>query len=156
MTTSTWPPLRKALKLHETLVSVVTAAVTTAGFMMACYGYVSKVATDAEVAAAVAMHDHGSAEASATPGVAHPDIVSRVLAAEANTRICGAQHAEIVALWARLTRITAAEREPDRRVHADIASYYEDEFHRLESSGMQPSKAYLEALRGPWYNRPRR
>jgi hypothetical protein len=64
-------------------------------------------------------------------------------------------HQDTVVLGGRMTRLVAADRESNRALKAAAATYYQEEYLRLVRKGVGVEEAMLEALRLPWYDRPR-
>lgn len=64
-------------------------------------------------------------------------------------------HQDTVVLGGRMIRWIAADREPNRALKAAAATYYQEEYLRLVRKGTGVEEALLEALRSPWYDKPR-
>lgn len=90
---------------------------------------------------------------------AHPFIHQNVKECEAKVELLSKHieqsHDVEVALGARLTRILAADQETNRNFKSAAATYYEQEYRSLIRKGFSVEEAMLEALRQPFYTRPR-
>lgn len=151
--------MKRFFDAHKALQAFVVSVSTTSAFLFGAYAFAQKVATDDEVQAAVWRHDHGNDQPPENPNIAHPELHNRIEAiatvVSQHGAITAAQQDEVQALWERMTRLAASERETDSRLKLMAADFYADEFKRLSVAGTPPSKAFLDALRQPWPHRPR-
>jgi hypothetical protein len=117
------------------------------GGTIAIIGAVGSVATDKELA----MHDQAKE--------AHIPLQEELDKCLASSLAMGARieegHDDTIALTRRMVRLIAADRESKHPLKAAAATFYEEEFRRLTRKGLRVEEAMLEALRTPWYDRPR-
>lgn len=89
----------------------------------------------------------------------HPLIKQEVKDCEAKLDVLSKHIEELheaeVDLGAQLVRITAADLETNKDLKMAAANYYEQEFRRLIKKGSAVNEARLDALRQPFYSRPR-
>lgn len=90
---------------------------------------------------------------------AHPSITRNVVTCEdkveALSKRVEESHDVEVALGARFVRLAASDQEPSKLLKAAAANYYEQEYRLLIKKGTSVEDAIIEALRSPFYLRPR-
>lgn len=94
-----------------------------------------------------------------TDDKSHPSITKSVKDVEVKIDVVAKNVEESrdvqIALGARLVRMLAAEAESNKNLKAAAANYYEQEFLILVRKGASVEEAMMQALRSPWYTRPR-
>lgn len=92
-------------------------------------------------------------------GSAHPPLREAVERCEAKALAAQNRIEELrsdqVAIGGRIIRMVSADIERNAALRAARASYYEDQYRGLVQRGLPVEEAMLEALRTPWYSRPR-
>lgn len=112
---------------------------------------VGNVATDSELAGEVQKHDKDK-EAHAPLRDVFRALNAQDMHLESELRECRKANEEI---GARVTRLIAADAEPNPKIRKLAADYYERVYRRLVSRGVKAGDAVLEALDTPWPGRPR-
>lgn len=147
MSESQNPKLRRAEGWAKLIASVVAIIGSVWVGIMTLWSTVGDVTTDKELM----EHNDGPK--------AHPPLrqeLDKCLdTTDAMSKRIEKDYQETVVLGGRLTRLIAADRESNHSMKAAAATYYQEEYMRNIRKGLGVEEAMLEALRAPWYDRPK-
>jgi len=127
---------------------LILALVGIAGIV---WGFISSLAGN--IVTETKLQEHNTNDKS------HPTIVNNTKECEGKVEALSKRVEESyeteIALGSRLVRLLASDMESNRNLKAASANYYEQEFRRNIRKGQTVEEAILEALRSPFYNKPR-
>jgi hypothetical protein len=147
MSDSLNPKMKKTEGWFKLLAAIFAVLGSAWVGVMSLWSIVGNVSTDKE------LGDHDSSVYAHKP--LRTELVDCKIASENLSRRIDKEHQETVMLGGRMTRMVAADREPNRNLKAAAATYYQEEYLRLIRKGHGVEEAMLESLRSPWYDKPR-
>lgn len=138
---------QRLARLKDVLSLIGTAAALLSTALGVAWAWLDHLATDAEVSDNVRAHD-SSADA-------HARLRDRIDALEAAHQTHAVLREQLAELWRWQVGYVASDHERDPRLKAAAASHYREIYDQLIRKGMPADRAFREALRETWYDRPK-